>query len=465
MKKVNWASITQVYFLGIGGIGMSALARYFLAEGKLVAGYDRTSTPLTDTLRKEGMNIHFEDDINIVPSSFVDLKLKDQTLVVLTPAVPPHHTELDFFKNKEYQIAKRSQVLGFITDPHVCYGVAGTHGKTTTSSILAHILNTAGHNITAFLGGISSNYKSNLLLGDSSKPKHEIVVEADEYDRSFLTLFPDAAIITSMDADHLDIYGSQEEMHLNYKAFASQVHPNGFIIQKSGLELGNCQARKITYSISDSHANYVGKNIKVVNGKYIFSLVTPAYVIDGLELGLPGRHNVENAVAAAALAIEQGIDMVSLKEALKSYSGVQRRFEYHVRKENVIYVDDYAHHPEELKAAILSARELHPGKKIAAAFQPHLFTRTRDFVDGFAESLSLLDTLYLLEIYPARELPIPGVDSGIIFEKVTIQDKHRITKEELVTHLRKNTPQVFLTLGAGDIDQLVEPLKTLFDTV
>lgn len=465
MKKVNWASIKQVYFLGIGGIGMSALARYFLAEGKLVAGYDRTSTPLTDILRKEGMDIHFEDNINCVPSSFVDLKLKDQTLVVLTPAVSPHHTELDFFKNKEYQIAKRSQVLGFITEPHVCYGVAGTHGKTTTSSMLAHILHTAGHNITAFLGGISSNYKSNLLLGNSSKPKHEIVVEADEYDRSFLTLFPDAAIITSMDADHLDIYGSREEMHLNYKAFASQVHPNGIIVQKSGLDLGNCQARKITYSLLDSHANYVGKNIKVVNGKYVFSLVTPAYVIDGLELGLPGRHNVENAVAASALAIEQGVDMVSLKEALKSYKGVQRRFEYHVRNENIIYIDDYAHHPEELKAAILSARELHPGKKIAAAFQPHLFTRTRDFVDGFAESLSLLDTLYLLEIYPARELPIAGVDSGIIFDKVTIQEKYRVSKDGLIPQLRNNTPEVFLTLGAGDIDQLVEPLKTLFEAL
>jgi UDP-N-acetylmuramate--alanine ligase len=465
VKKVNWASIKQVYFLGIGGIGMSALARYFLAEGKTVAGYDRTSTPLTDNLKKEGMDIHFEDDINRIPPAFVDLSLKDQTLIVLTPAVPQHHTELNFFKDQEYQIAKRSQVLGFITKPHTCYGVAGTHGKTTTSSILAHILHTAGHNITAFLGGISSNYKSNLLLGNSLKPNHEIVVEADEYDRSFLTLFPDAAIITSMDADHLDIYGSRDEMHLNYKAFAAQVHPGGFIIHKSGLELGKCPARKITYSLTDTHANYVGKNIKVANGKYVFSLVTPAYVIDGLELGLPGRHNVENAVAASALAIEQGVDMVSLKEALKSYAGVQRRFEYHVRKENIIYIDDYAHHPEELKAAILSARELHPGKKIAAAFQPHLFTRTRDFVDGFAESLSLLDTLYLLEIYPARELPIPGVDSGIIFNKVTITDKHRISKEDLVSHLRKNKPEVFLTLGAGDIDQLVEPLKTLFKAV
>ena len=463
MKPVNWQTITQVYFLGIGGIGMSALARYFLAEGKLVAGYDRTSTPLTDALKAEGMKIHFEDDVTQIPGSFADLNLKDQTLVVLTPAIPPHHTELDYFKDKEFQIVKRSQVLGFITEPHVCFGVAGTHGKTTTSSILAHILNTAGHNITAFLGGISSNYKSNLLLGKSTQPNHEIVVEADEYDRSFLTLFPDAAIITSMDADHLDIYGSKEEMHLNYQAFAAQVHPSGFIIQKLGLELGNCSARKITYSIADKHANYVGENIKVVNGKYIFNLVTPAYVIDGLELGLPGRHNVENAVAASALAIEHGVDMVSLKEALKSYLGVQRRFEYHVRKENVIYIDDYAHHPEELKAAILSARELHPSKKIAAAFQPHLFTRTRDFVDGFAESLSLLDTLYLLEIYPARELPIEGVDAGIIFDKVTIKDKHRVSKEELIAQLRKNTPQVFLTLGAGDIDQLVEPIKTLFE--
>lgn len=444
---------------------MSALARYFLTEGKTVAGYDRTSTPLTDALQKEGMSIHFSDDMQSVPASFRDISLKDHTLVVLTPAVPGHHSELGFFKSQGYQIAKRSQVLGFITEAHVCFGVAGTHGKTTTSSILAHILKTAGHNITAFLGGISTNYTSNLLLGQSNAPNHEIVVEADEYDRSFLTLYPDAAIITSMDADHLDIYGSKEEMHLNYKAFASQVHPGGFIIQKMGLELGSCPARKITYSITEKSAHYVGTDIKVVNGKYVFNLSTPAYVLDGLELGLPGRHNVENAVAAAALAIERGVDMVSLKEALKSYSGVHRRFEYHVRKSEVIYIDDYAHHPEELKAAILSARELHPGKKIAAAFQPHLFTRTRDFVDGFAASLSLLDTLYLLEIYPARELPIEGVDAGIIFNKVTIQDKHRVSKEELIHHLRKQTPQVFLTLGAGDIDQLVEPIKILFEAL
>jgi len=463
VKQVNWTLITQVYFLGIGGIGMSALARYFLADGKKVAGYDRTSTPLTDALRNEGMEIHFSDDISCIPESFTLSENKDHTLIILTPAIPPHHTELDFFKNKEYQIVKRSQALGLITGQHACFGVAGTHGKTTTSSILAHILFTAGHNVTAFLGGISVNYNSNLLLGNSDAPNHEIVVEADEYDRSFLTLFPDAAIITSMDPDHLDIYGNEEEMQLNYKAFAAQVHPHGFIVQKSGLNLGKIPSRKITYSIQDKKADYRGEAIHVKDGNYIFDLVTPAYILNGMTLGLPGRHNVENAVAACALAIERGVDLVSLKNALLSYKGVHRRFEYHVRRENLVYIDDYAHHPEELSAAILSAKELYPGKKIAAAFQPHLFTRTRDFADGFAKSLSLLDTLYLLEIYPARELPIDGIDAGIIFDKVSIADKHRISKEDLANHLRKNKPEVFLTLGAGDIDQLVEPIKILFE--
>lgn len=463
MKEVNWKHVDAVYFLGIGGIGMSVLARYFLAEGKQVSGYDRTSTPLTDALRAEGMEIHFEENIERIPAFVRDPANKDRVVIVLTPAVPAAHAELQHFRANEYAVLKRSQVLGLLTGSHTTYGVAGTHGKTTTSSILAYILKVANRNCTAFLGGISVNLQSNLLLGDPSKPNHEIVVEADEFDRSFLTLFPEAAIITSMDADHLDIYGDRDQMQQTYRAFASQVRPSGFILYKQGLEIGKTQARQLTYSITDQQADYRGTHISVKDGRYHFDLVTPGYVIEDLTLGLPGRHNVENAVAAAGLALECGVDILSVKEALAGYQGVQRRFEFKVRKTDVVYIDDYAHHPEELKAAILSARELFPGKKLAVAFQPHLFTRTRDFVDGFAAALSLADTLYLLDIYPARELPIPGVDSGIIFEKVTISDKHRVTKEGLVQELRGRTPDVFMTLGAGDIDQLVAPIQKLLE--
>ncbi len=461
MKNLFDKEITQIYFLGIGGIGMSALARYFLASGKTVAGYDRSSTPLTDELRKEGMHIHFEDNTGHIPESFKIENAVNHTLVVLTPAIPLSHTELNYFKNLGYRIVKRSQVLGYITSGFTTYGVAGTHGKTTTSSILTCILREAGRNCTAFLGGISTNFNSNLVLGNPAQIHHEIVVEADEFDRSFLTLFPKAAIITSMDPDHLDIYGNESEMQDTYRTFASQVDRDGFIVYKYGLDIGKPPARTISYSITDKSADYRGTAIEVVNGKYRFDLITPGYVVEGLTLGLPGRHNIENAVAACALSLECGVDMVSLKEALLKYSGVQRRFQYQVQTSNTVYIDDYAHHPAELRAAICSARELFPDRKITVAFQPHLFSRTRDFMDGFAESLSLADTLYLLDIYPAREAPIPGIDAGVIFNKVSISDKHRVTKENLVQCLRERKPEVFMTLGAGDIDQLVQPLKTL----
>lgn len=463
MKQLPGKHITQVYFLGIGGIGMSALARYFMAGGKRVVGYDKTSTLLTDALRKEGLEIHFEDRVENIPSAYRDPALRDQTLVVLTPAIPQQHQELNYFREHQYQIVKRSQLLGLITADANTYAVAGTHGKTTTSSILTYILHTAGRNCTAFLGGISTNFNSNLLLGDPNKKEHSMVVEADEFDRSFLTLFPNAAIITSMDPDHLDIYGNESEMQDAYRQFAGQVKSNGFIIHKYGLELGSTPARKYTYALDEKNADYSATHVKVVNGRYQFDLVTPGYVIEGLTLGLPGRHNVENAVAACALALEEGVDLVSVKEALETYTGVYRRFQYQVNKNALVYIDDYAHHPQELKAAILSARELFPGRKITVVFQPHLFSRTRDFVQGFAESLSLADTLYLLDIYPAREVPIPGIDAGVIFDRVTISDKYRVTKEEVIQKLRQQKPQVFMTLGAGDIDQLVEPIKKLLE--
>ena len=454
---------SRVYFLGIGGIGMSALARYFLAAGKTVAGYDRTPTPLTKTLVDEGMDIHYHDDIEAIPAVFRDPAGRDETLVVRTPAVPADHQELCYFTDRGFPIMKRSEILGLITAPFPTYAVAGTHGKTTTSSILAHLLRQDGVNCTAFLGGISVNYKSNLLLGQPGGEGHLIVVEADEFDRSFLTLYPDAAIITSMDPDHLDIYGTREEMENNYRAFAAQVKPEGFLLIKKGLDAGPVTARTLTYSIVESRADYFGSNIRVKDGRFVFDLVTPGYVIEQLSLGLPGRHNVENAVAACGLALEKGLDPLSLKGALESYAGVQRRFELIHSGPGCIFIDDYAHHPEELRAAITSVRELYPGKKITGVFQPHLYSRTRDFADGFAQSLSLLDRLYLLEIYPAREMPIPGVDARIIFDMVTITEKYLLSKSELIEALTAQRPQVLLTLGAGDIDQLVKPIKQLLE--
>ncbi|CAN5402180.1 UDP-N-acetylmuramate--L-alanine ligase [soil metagenome] len=453
-----------IYLLGIGGIGMSALARYFLADGKVVAGYDRTSTPLTDELTKEGMQIHFEDNPELIGSEISDPANRNKTLVIITPAVPSTHQELQFFRSHDYQVVKRSQVLGMLTKEHFTLAVAGTHGKTTTSSILAHILHASGVNCTAFLGGISVNFGSNLLLGDTSKHGHKVVVEADEFDRSFLTLFPDMAVITSMDADHLDIYGDRNEMQNTYREFASQVQEDGLLLYKSGLNPGEVKARTATYSIEDNTADYRAEEISVNNGRYEFNLVSPAFVLRGLSLGLPGRHNVENAVAACALAVESGLEPDKLKAALESYAGVHRRFEVHIRRPDLVYIDDYAHHPEELRAAISSVKELYPHQNITGIFQPHLFSRTRDFADGFAESLSLLDKLYLLPIYPAREEPIPGVDSAMILKKVKIKNKQLITKEQLIPALRKEKPEVLITLGAGDIDQFIQPIKQLLET-
>jgi len=454
---------SRVYFLGIGGIGMSAIARYFLAAGKTVAGYDRTSTPLTETLAAEGMDIHYNDDIEDIPPAFRDESGREKTLVVRTPAVPADHRELCYFIEKGFPMMKRSEILGLITAPFPTYAVAGTHGKTTTSSILAHLFRQDGVNCTAFLGGISVNYKSNLLLGQPGREGHRIVVEADEFDRSFLTLHPDAAIITSMDPDHLDIYGTREEMESNYRSFAAQVKPDGFLLIRHGLPAGHTNARSLTYSITESRADYFGKNIHVRDGRFVFDLVTPGYVVEQLSLGLPGRHNVENAVAACGLALETGMDPLNLKGALASYAGVQRRFELIHSDDDSIFIDDYAHHPEELRAAITSVRELYPGKKITGVFQPHLYSRTRDFASGFAQSLSLLDRLYLLDIYPARELPMPGVDARIIFDKVNIPEKYLLSKTGLIEAIAAQRPQVLLTLGAGDIDQLVKPIKQLLE--
>jgi len=455
------SNIKYVYFLGIGGIGMSALARYFNACGKVVVGYDKTSTPLTDELKSEGIKIHFNDDVDAIPEAVKQVEDKEAVLVVLTPAIPKAHAEWNYFISNGYTIVKRSQLLGLLTADQETMAVAGTHGKTTTSSILAFILSTAKENCTAFLGGISSNFNSNLLLGNANEKNHLIVVEADEFDRSFLTLFPKYAIITSMDPDHLDIYGTDAEIKATYQKFAEQVKRDGLILIKKGLPIKNTEAKILTYSIDDSQADYFAENIMVKEGFYYFDLVTPGYKIEKLKLGLPGRHNVENALAASALAIEVGIDLSSIQEALLNYKGVKRRFEVQVRNENITYIDDYAHHPTELVAAIQSAKELYPGKKITGLFQPHLFTRTRDFADGFASALSMLDTIYLLDIYPAREEPIAGIDSNMLLGKITNQDKMLVSKTAFIEQIRSRKPEVLMTLGAGDVDQLVNPLVQL----
>ncbi len=455
---MNLKDVKNIYFLGIGGIGMSALARYFNANGKVVSGYDRTQTSLTNKLEAEGIGVNFSDEVNAIPKEI--LAADSSSLIIFTPAIPKNSVQYNFLLNAGLTMVKRSVVLGWIAEQSFTIAVAGTHGKTTTSSIITHLLKQAAVNCTAFLGGISINYNSNLILGDykdaNNPPK--VVVEADEFDRSFLTLHPDIAIITSMDADHLDIYGDKEQLEDSYRLFAKQVKPNGILIHKAGLPIPAGATKTFSYSIAQS-ADFYAENIHVANNQFVFDLVSPQTRFEKLSLGLPGRHNVENAVAACAVALLSGIKIADIKSALASYQGVYRRFEYHIRNKKITFIDDYAHHPEELHAAISSVKELYPDKKITGIFQPHLFTRTRDFVDGFAQSLSLLDELLLLDIYPARELPIEGITSKIILDRVTIPVKKIVAKKNLLAELTASKPEVVMTLGAGDIDALVVPIK------
>jgi UDP-N-acetylmuramate--alanine ligase len=455
MRQVT--EIKYFYFLGIGGIGMSALARYFNKMGKKVAGYDKIETSLTNELTDEGIDIHYEENINAIPSEI--LSNKSDTLVVVTPAIPKNHTEWNYFINNGYSIVKRSELLGLLTKESKTVAVAGTHGKTTTSTIIAHLIKQSGINCSAFLGGIAKNYNSNLLL---SKEKGLIVVEADEYDRSFLTLYPSMAVITSMDADHLDIYGSKEYMEESYRLFAQQVNSNGIIIAKKGLNLGeNISATVKTYS-NREEADYVANNIRVEDGKFVFDFVSADKKIKNIVWGMPGRHNVENAIAAIAVALNLGVKEEIIKSALLSFEGVKRRFEFHVRTSKNVYIDDYAHHPEELKACIEGIKELYIDKKITGVFQPHLYSRTRDFAEGFAQSLDMLDECILLDIYPARELPIEGVSSQTIMDRMKLKNKKLLSKEALLEYINEKKPEVLVTLGAGDIDQLVEPIKKIY---
>ncbi len=443
---MNLKSIHNIYFIGIGGIGMSALARYFVANGKQVAGYDKTATELTNELESIGVEIHFNDSVSNISQDFLNPK---ETLVVYTPAIPKEHSELNYFLNNNYQVLKRSQVLGLITENTYCLAVAGTHGKTTTTSILGHLLAECDIEMTAFLGGISENYNSNLIL----KGTKVTVVEADEFDRSFLTLSPDLACITSMDADHLDIYGKKESLEDSFRDFANRLKPNGKLFIKKGLPING-----ITYAV-DEDADYSATNIRIKNGSYVFDVKTPSQHIKDFLFNLPGRHNLSNALIALAMAIELGCAPYSLASALASYKGVKRRFTYQIKTDELVFIDDYAHHPEEINAVHQAVREMYPNKEVLVIFQPHLFSRTRDFIDEFAESLSKFDSVLLLDIYPARELPIEGVDSSWLLSKINNQNKALISKENIVSEIKKSNAQVVMTLGAGDIGVEVNNIK------
>lgn len=443
----------NIYFIGIGGIGMSAIARYFNSIGKNVFGYDRMATQLTNELEAEDIGITFQDDIVQIPSNYRSI---EDTLVVYTPAIPLNHPQLIYFQEQQFTIKKRSEVLGLLSDNLNAIGIAGTHGKTTVSTITSHIFKTSVLDCNAFLGGISRNYQSNLLL---AKDSDWMILEADEFDRSFLQLHPHLALVTSMDADHLDIYGDKNELEKSFQEFVNQVKDGGILVYKKGLVLDQGQLTAYSYSLKDK-ADFYAENIQLVEGFYQFDLIHPVGKIRDLQFSYPGKINVENAIAAASVALLCGVEEAELRRALATFKGVRRRFDYHIRNEKIVFIDDYAHHPKELWESISSVRELYPEKKITGIFQPHLYTRTRDFAEEFATSLNLLDEVILLDIYPARELPIEGVTSEIILKNLQVPSK-LCKKEELLEVLREKDFEVLLTLGAGDIDKLVEPIKNL----
>jgi UDP-N-acetylmuramate--alanine ligase len=452
---LKFDDIKQVYFLGIGGIGMSALARYFASQGIVVSGYDRTATALTKALEDEGIQVHYTDDPSLLPAN---LHISD-SLIVYTPAVPNNHKELNDLKLRGFVIHKRAEVLGIICNSRRTIAVAGTHGKTSVSTMTAHILRTSNHGCSAFLGGISKNYGTNLLL--DSQNSNWIVAEADEFDRSFLHLEPELAVITSMDADHLDIYGTHQQVIESFRMFAAKIKEGGFLVKKKGLSVGDSSSDKFTtytYSITET-ADFYATAIELKEGFYQFDLVTPETTIKGLVLNYPGLLNVENAVAASSMAILCGVDPIDIRKALGDYSGVSRRFDIHLKNEKFVLIDDYAHHPEELRATIQSVRDIYKDRVITGVFQPHLFSRTQDFAADFARSLDLLDEIVLLDIYPARELPIEGVSSELIFDQIENTNKKLCLKGELTALAKTFKPGIIIMMGAGDIDTLVEPVK------
>ena len=457
----NLLHIRNVYFLGIGGIGMSALARYFKFTGRNVAGYDRTPTALTEAMKAEGINIHFDDDIRKIPSNWDPAN----TLAVFTPALPEEHKELSWFRERPIPLLKRAKVLGLVCNERSGIAVSGTHGKTTVSTMVANILNKTYHGCGAFLGGISKNFGTNLLLPKVESPW--IVVEADEFDRSFLHLTPLLALVTSIDADHLDIYGHKDKIVESFEKFISQIQPGGSLVIKKGVELDTAKITATIYSYSlNQEADFTTLNLQLNSeeGFYEFDIKTPGGIIAGCKMNYPGLLNVENAVGAASLAFLAGAAPAEIKSGLEGYQGVIRRFDVRFRNEKYIYIDDYAHHPEELKAIISSVKELFKDRKITGIFQPHLYSRTRDFSAEFATSLDLLDTAILIPLYPAREEPITGISSEIIFNQMKLQNKRLVTKPQLLDILRNEKCEIVLTMGAGDIDSLagdiIEILKT-----
>ncbi|RZK09703.1 MAG: UDP-N-acetylmuramate--L-alanine ligase [Flavobacterium sp.] len=442
---MNLNQIHNVYFIGIGGIGMSALARYFKTLGKNVSGYDKTPTTLTDELIESGIEIHFEDRIDLIPADYYI----ENTLVVITPAVPKTHSEWNYFLEREFQIKKRAEVLGIITKDTFCFAVAGTHGKTTTSSILGHILYESGADVTSFLGGIVENYNSNLI----GNGKTVTVVEADEFDRSFLHLHPNIACITSMDADHLDIYGDSAAIEASFVEFAGKIEDKSKLFIAKDLPLEG-----ISVAVNES-ADYKAINVRIENSQYVFDVETPSETIKNIQFGLPGKHNLTNALMALAMAKTYGTSNEAIISALGSFKGIKRRFSYQIKTDDLVYIDDYAHHPTEINAVHQAVSELYPNEKVLAIFQPHLFSRTKDFIDDFAKSLSAFEEVVLLDIYPARELPVEGVNSAWLLGKMTNANKKLVLKENLISTILKSNAKVIVTIGAGDIGELVKPIK------
>jgi UDP-N-acetylmuramate--alanine ligase len=452
--------VNNIYFIGIGGIGMSAIARYFNLIGKKVAGYDRTASDLTRELEKEGIPIKYDYNPELIPASF---RIAKDTIVVYTPAVPENIPLVQWFRQNNFTILKRAQVLGLLTISRKGICVAGTHGKTTVSTMIGHILNHSWVGCSAFLGGISQNYNTNLLVSAES---NYVVIEADEYDRSFHQLTPSIAVITSIDADHLDVYGSFNSLKESFEKFTSLVVRNGILIVKKGVELNiNTDPSVRLYSYSaECEADFYVQKVRIEQGCFVFDFVTPDKTIKNLMLGVPGRVNLENAVAALAVSYLVGASDVELNNGIMSFRGIKRRFEYHLNKNGYVYIDDYAHHPKEIEATLKSVRELYPNRFITGVFQPHLFSRTRDLAEEFAESLDLLDELLLCEIYPAREDPMPEITAKLIFDKIKHAKKSMITKEQLFVEISKRKPDFLITMGAGDIGDKTEQIKQIMES-
>ena len=442
---MNLNQIHNVYFIGIGGIGMSALARYFKTIGKNVSGYDKTETELTKELQESGIAIHFEDSIRLIPENFYT----ENTLVIITPAIPITHSEWNYFIERNFNIKKRAEVLGIITKDTFCFAVAGTHGKTTTSSILGHILYESGVDVTAFVGGIVENYDSNLI----GNGKTVTVVEADEFDRSFLHLHPDIACVTSTDADHLDIYGDKASIEASFLEFADKVTDKSKLFVAKGLDLNG-----VSVAVHED-ANFKAFNVRIENSQYVFDVQTPSEILTDIRFSLPGTHNLMNALMALAMAKTYGVATDDIRKALASFKGIRRRFSFQIKTDDLVFIDDYAHHPTEINAVHQAVSELYPNQKVLAIFQPHLFSRTKDFADGFAQSLSAFDEVILLDIYPARELPMEGITSQWLMEKMTNPNVKLVSKTDLISNILKSEARVIVTIGAGDIGELVKPIK------